>query len=129
MCLCVRCMHVPVPVPVRVHARMCVRKCSNVWRTICIYACSLLRVCASMHARILPGGCGLAGTPVVTRCGAMQEVLAIQADPDCVQGSLVAAPDATETWIRPLHDGSFAVVLLNKVACRCPSLARSRTHT
>lgn len=41
-------------------------------------------------------------------------MLDIQADPDCVQGSLVSAPDATETWIRPLHDGSFAVVLLNK---------------
>lgn len=42
------------------------------------------------------------------------EVLAVQADPDCVQGSLARAVGATETWIRPLSDGSFVVVLLNK---------------
>jgi len=49
------------------------------------------------------------------------EVLAIQGDPDCVQGSQARALGATETWIRPLSDGSFAVVLLNKgdVATNC----------
>lgn len=42
------------------------------------------------------------------------EVLAVDADPDCVQGSLARAMAATEIWIRPLSDDSFAVVLLNK---------------
>ena len=35
-------------------------------------------------------------------------------DEDCVQGSLARALGATETWIKPLRDESFAVVLLNK---------------
>eukprot|EP01062_Namystynia_karyoxenos_P032056 TRINITY_DN23698_c0_g1_i2.p1 TRINITY_DN23698_c0_g1~~TRINITY_DN23698_c0_g1_i2.p1 ORF type:complete len:437 (+),score=147.73 TRINITY_DN23698_c0_g1_i2:72-1382(+) len=42
------------------------------------------------------------------------EVLAVDQDPDCIQGSLARAAGATETWIKPLRDGSFAVVLLNK---------------
>ena len=42
------------------------------------------------------------------------EVLAVNQDADCVQGSMARALDATETWIKPLHDGTFAVVLLNK---------------
>ena len=41
-------------------------------------------------------------------------VLAIDQDPQCIQGSLARAIGATETWIKPLHDGTFAVVLLNK---------------
>eukprot|EP00047_Mylnosiga_fluctuans_P015312 m.45174 g.45174 ORF g.45174 m.45174 type:complete len:436 (-) comp5862_c0_seq2:55-1362(-) len=43
-----------------------------------------------------------------------REALAINQDPDCIQGSLARAPDATEVWTKPLHDGSFAVALLNK---------------
>jgi alpha-galactosidase len=35
-------------------------------------------------------------------------------DPQCVQGSLARALGGTETWVKPLADGSFAVVLLNK---------------
>ena len=49
------------------------------------------------------------------------EVLAVDQDPLGVQGSLVnsGGDDATpcaacETYVKPLHDGSFAVVLLNK---------------
>ena len=39
---------------------------------------------------------------------------AVNADPDCVQGSLLRHHDASEVWGRPLRDGSFVVVLLNK---------------
>ena len=42
------------------------------------------------------------------------EVIAIDQDPDCVMGSHVRAMNASETWVRPLSDGSFGVVLLNK---------------
>ena len=42
------------------------------------------------------------------------EVLEVDQDKQCVQGSLVKAVGPTETWIKPLSDGSFAVVLLNK---------------
>lgn len=42
------------------------------------------------------------------------EVLAVDQDADCVQGSLATAYGATETWIKPLADKTFAVVLLNK---------------
>lgn len=42
------------------------------------------------------------------------EVIAVNRDSDCTQGSLARALDATETWVRPLHGGDFAVVLLNK---------------
>lgn len=43
-----------------------------------------------------------------------EEVIAIDQDPDCVMGSHVRAMNASETWVRPLSDGSFGVVLLNK---------------
>eukprot|EP01105_Mastigella_eilhardi_P006372 TRINITY_DN17970_c0_g1_i1.p1 TRINITY_DN17970_c0_g1~~TRINITY_DN17970_c0_g1_i1.p1 ORF type:complete len:440 (-),score=119.36 TRINITY_DN17970_c0_g1_i1:48-1202(-) len=43
------------------------------------------------------------------------EVLAVDQDSDCVQGSLLNATNgATEIWGKPLSDGSFAVALLNK---------------
>ena len=42
------------------------------------------------------------------------EVLAVNQDPQCIQGSMVRADGATETWIKPLSDGTFAVLLLNK---------------
>ncbi len=42
------------------------------------------------------------------------EVLQINADPDCTQGSLVASLDAGELWIRPLSGARFAAVMLNK---------------
>ena len=42
------------------------------------------------------------------------EVIAIDQDPDSVMGSHVRAMNASETWVRPLSDGSFGVVLLNK---------------
>jgi len=42
------------------------------------------------------------------------ELLAVIADKDCAQGSLVKAWDATEVWIRSLSDGTFVVVLINK---------------
>merc|ERR1712100_91880 len=45
---------------------------------------------------------------------ANSEVLAVDQDPECVMGSLVRARGSSETWIRPLADDSFAVVLLNK---------------
>ncbi len=41
------------------------------------------------------------------------EVLLVDQDPDCIQGSLARALGATETWIKPLHDGTFAVVLVS----------------
>ena len=49
------------------------------------------------------------------------DVLAVNQDPLGVQGSLVNSGGddgmpcaACETYVKPLHDGSFAVVLLNK---------------
>lgn len=42
------------------------------------------------------------------------EILAINQDPDCVQGSNVKAYTAVDMWIRPLADKSFAVALVNK---------------
>jgi hypothetical protein len=36
-------------------------------------------------------------------------------DPQCVQGSLARSVGAWESWVRPLADGSFAAVVLNKV--------------
>eukprot|EP01052_Picozoa_sp_SAG31_P010956 SAG31_NODE_610_length_13564_cov_3.189528_6_plen_69_part_00 len=42
------------------------------------------------------------------------EMLAIDQDTDCVMGSLVRAMNESETWIKPLADGSFGVLLLNK---------------
>ena len=48
----------------------------------------------------------------------MVKAISINQDPDCVQGSLARASDASEVWIKPLHDGSFAVVLLNKSLVR-----------
>jgi len=41
------------------------------------------------------------------------EVLAVDQDSDCVQGSLLRLNKSAEVWGKPLHDGSFAVVLLN----------------
>ena len=53
--------------------------------------------------------------PFVQALVTHDEVLAIDQDPDCVQGSLANFRDLfSETWVKPLHDGSFAVVLLNK---------------
>merc|ERR1711964_602795 len=43
-----------------------------------------------------------------------EEALSVAQDPDCIQGSLARAVDASEVWIKPLTDGSFAAVLLNK---------------
>eukprot|EP01012_Entosiphon_sulcatum_P016032 TRINITY_DN20996_c0_g1_i1.p2 TRINITY_DN20996_c0_g1~~TRINITY_DN20996_c0_g1_i1.p2 ORF type:complete len:260 (-),score=61.39 TRINITY_DN20996_c0_g1_i1:42-821(-) len=43
-----------------------------------------------------------------------RELLAIDQDPDCVQGSLARLRESHEMWIRPLHDGSFAVAIVNK---------------
>jgi len=37
-------------------------------------------------------------------------VLEIDQDSDCVMGSLVRAMNESETWLRPLSDGSFGVV-------------------
>eukprot|EP01065_Artemidia_motanka_P010782 TRINITY_DN15775_c0_g1_i1.p1 TRINITY_DN15775_c0_g1~~TRINITY_DN15775_c0_g1_i1.p1 ORF type:complete len:434 (+),score=126.46 TRINITY_DN15775_c0_g1_i1:57-1358(+) len=42
------------------------------------------------------------------------EVLQVNQDSDCVQGSLARSTGAVDIWIKPLHDGSFAVVTLNK---------------
>lgn len=42
------------------------------------------------------------------------EVLAVDQDPECVQGSMSRSLGSWESWIKPLHDGDFAVVLLNK---------------
>ena len=44
------------------------------------------------------------------------DVLAVQSDPDCVQGSLVRFSEQSEVWAKPLSDGSIAVVLFNKGA-------------
>ena len=41
-------------------------------------------------------------------------LLAVAADSDCTAGSLVSGFGSGEVWIRPLHDKTFAVVLLNK---------------
>ena len=58
------------------------------------------------------------------------EVLAVDQDPLGVQGSLVnsGGDDGTpcaacETYVKPLHDGSFAVVLLNKGAVSTTAVA------
>jgi len=42
------------------------------------------------------------------------EILAVNQDKDCVMGTLVNYYGSEEVWIRPLSDGSFAAVLLNK---------------
>ncbi|KAH3758846.1 glycoside hydrolase family 27 protein [Pelomyxa schiedti] len=42
------------------------------------------------------------------------EILAVNQDRECVQGSLLEYLDAYEIWGKPLYDGRFAVVLLNK---------------
>merc|ERR1711871_117463 len=48
------------------------------------------------------------------------ELLAINQDSDCVQGSLVRFDDGScETWIKPLNDSSLAAVLLNKGSATC----------
>jgi hypothetical protein len=52
--------------------------------------------------------------PLCTTCTSLFSTQAINADPDCVQGSLLRHHDVSEVWGRPLHDGSFVVVLLNK---------------
>ena len=43
-------------------------------------------------------------------------MIAINQDPECVMASLVRNLGSSETWIRPMADGSFGVVLLNKAA-------------
>eukprot|EP01116_Phalansterium_solitarium_P005205 TRINITY_DN1661_c0_g1_i4.p1 TRINITY_DN1661_c0_g1~~TRINITY_DN1661_c0_g1_i4.p1 ORF type:complete len:450 (-),score=144.81 TRINITY_DN1661_c0_g1_i4:76-1425(-) len=42
------------------------------------------------------------------------EIIAVDQDPDCVQGTNVDAYSAADIWIKPLHDGSFAATLINK---------------
>ena len=42
------------------------------------------------------------------------EALAINSDSLCIQGSQAMNFDATETWIKPLNDTSFAVAIINK---------------
>ncbi|KAH3759061.1 glycoside hydrolase family 27 protein [Pelomyxa schiedti] len=42
------------------------------------------------------------------------EVLAVNQDTDCVQGSLLQSLGSTELWGKVLSDGTFAVALLNK---------------
>jgi alpha-galactosidase len=42
------------------------------------------------------------------------EILKVNQDSDCIQGSQARDVGSAETWIKPLSDGSFAVVLLNK---------------
>jgi len=44
------------------------------------------------------------------------EVLQVNQDSDCIQGSQARDMGSGETWIKPLSDDSFAVVLLNKGA-------------
>eukprot|EP00026_Physarum_polycephalum_P005335 Phypoly_transcript_05367.p1 GENE.Phypoly_transcript_05367~~Phypoly_transcript_05367.p1 ORF type:complete len:444 (+),score=41.31 Phypoly_transcript_05367:175-1332(+) len=41
------------------------------------------------------------------------EVIAIDQDPDCVQASFASSFHGAEVWVKPLHDNTFAVVLLN----------------
>jgi hypothetical protein len=47
-----------------------------------------------------------------------KEIIRINQDPDVVAGSLIYTagrnPWATDLWVRPLSDGSFAVLLVNK---------------
>jgi len=42
------------------------------------------------------------------------EILAVNQDKDCIQGTNVKAYTAADVWIKPLSDASYAVVLLNK---------------
>jgi len=42
------------------------------------------------------------------------EILKIDQDPDCVQGSLVRDDGSSEIWIKPLNNGDFACALVNK---------------
>eukprot|EP00456_Euglypha_rotunda_P064975 TRINITY_DN55530_c0_g1_i3.p1 TRINITY_DN55530_c0_g1~~TRINITY_DN55530_c0_g1_i3.p1 ORF type:complete len:182 (+),score=15.29 TRINITY_DN55530_c0_g1_i3:116-661(+) len=42
------------------------------------------------------------------------EILAVNQDKECIQASLARLSGSVETWIKPISDGSFAVVLLNK---------------
>ena len=42
------------------------------------------------------------------------EVIAVDQDPSCVQGSIAHIDNATEVWVKPLSTGSFAAVLFNQ---------------
>jgi len=42
------------------------------------------------------------------------EILAVNQDTDCVQASNSRLNDAIDTWVKPLSDGTFAVVVVNK---------------
>ena len=44
------------------------------------------------------------------------EVIAVNQDPLCLQGSLVRAENATETWVKTCQDGDFVVAVINKGA-------------
>jgi len=43
------------------------------------------------------------------------EVIEVDQDPDCVQGSLARSRAGGEVWIKPLSDDSFALVFINTV--------------
>eukprot|EP01060_Flectonema_neradi_P029220 TRINITY_DN3984_c0_g1_i1.p1 TRINITY_DN3984_c0_g1~~TRINITY_DN3984_c0_g1_i1.p1 ORF type:complete len:443 (+),score=78.64 TRINITY_DN3984_c0_g1_i1:42-1370(+) len=43
-----------------------------------------------------------------------QHLLDINADPDCIQGSLSRSLGDTEVWVKPLSTKDFAVLLMNK---------------
>jgi len=42
------------------------------------------------------------------------EILAINQDKDCTQASLSRLSETFDTWVKPLSDGNFAVVVVNK---------------
>jgi len=44
------------------------------------------------------------------------EILAINQDTDCIQASLARQSDTFDTWVKPLSDGTFTVVVVNKGA-------------
>mmetsp|Transcript_72642 Transcript_72642/g.188575 ORF Transcript_72642/g.188575 Transcript_72642/m.188575 type:complete len:449 (-) Transcript_72642:37-1383(-) len=61
-------------------------------------------------------GCDIRNQPpAVMDIFTNREMLEVLRDPDCVQGSLADnIQGAAEVWTRPLSDGTFAAVLLNK---------------
>ena len=48
------------------------------------------------------------------------EVIAVDQDPGCVQGSISHIDNATEVWVKPLSTGNFAAVLFNQGQSAAP---------
>jgi alpha-galactosidase len=57
------------------------------------------------------------------------EILEMNADSDCLQASLARSLGGQELWIKPLHDGSFAMVIFNTATFDSNVTAYLNGHT